>query len=211
MAVKLKICGMSEPENILQVLRYRPDYLGFIFYEKSPRYAGNDLERIREVAIPVQVRKVGVFVNEEIEKILYIREVLSLDVVQLHGNEPVQFCESLRSKGMKVMKVFSIGPDFEFKVMEPYTPYVDYFLFDTKVEYYGGSGRSFDWKVIDLYPFKKPFFLGGGVGSENIREVRQFKNPHLYAVDINSRVESAPGVKDLAKLRSFRQQFDKIN
>ena len=202
---------MREPENILQVLRYRPDYLGFIFYVKSPRYAGNDLERIREVTIPVQVQKVGVFVNEALETILKIQEAFSLDMVQLHGNESVQLCESLRSNGMKVMKVFSVGPDFEFKVMEPYYPYVDYFLFDTKVEYYGGSGRPFNWKLIDNYPFEKPFFLGGGLGNENIHKIRHINNTYLYAVDVNSRVESAPGVKDPAKLRSFREQFDKIN
>ena len=201
---------MREPDNIRQVLQHRPDFLGFIFYKKSPRFAGNYVEKIREVHIPQQVLKVGVFVNENIGNICQTHETLALDLVQLHGDETVRLCKSLRSRGLKVIKVFSVGPDFDFKIMKPYVDHVNYFLFDTKGVFYGGNARPFDWKLIDNYPYEIPFFLGGGIGIENIIEIRGIKSPFLYAVDVNSKLESAPGHKDPEKLGSFRKKFDKI-
>ena len=201
---------MRDPENIRQVLRYRPDYMGFIFHDKSPRYAGNSIEKILDVEFPRYLEKVGVFVNENIKKILEIRKRLQLDMAQLHGNETADLCKSLRAEGLKVVKVFSVGPDFDFQVMEPYVSFADYFLFDTKGTYYGGNARPFDWTLIDNYPFEKPFFLGGGIGTDNIGDIRQIRSACFHAVDINSLVESAPGLKDPEKLEIFRKQFDKI-
>ena len=168
------------------------------------------LKKIREVVIPKQVLKVGVFVNENLENIYQTREKLGLDFVQLHGDETVRLCKSLQSRHMKVIKVFSVGPEFDFRIMESYVDHVDYFLFDTKGVFYGGNARPFDWELIDNYPYKIPFFLGGGIGIENIIEVRSIKSPFFYAVDVNSKLESAPGHKDPEKLKLFRKKFDKI-
>jgi phosphoribosylanthranilate isomerase len=202
---------MRDPENIREVIQYLPDYIGFIFYYGSPRYVGNQLEDIQKVNIPVTIRKVGVFVNEYLSKILQMRELLPFDIVQLHGNEAFTLCEKLKKQGLEVVKVFSVDEDFDFNQMEPYIDYVDYFLFDTKGKYYGGNSIPFDWKLIDKYPFEVPFFLGGGIGNDNIQEIQDIKNPFLYAIDANSKLEISPGHKDLKKVKSFRKQFDQIN
>jgi phosphoribosylanthranilate isomerase len=211
MNLKLKICGMRDPENIREVIRYVPDYLGFIFYIGSPRYVGDHIEQIRKVPIPADIKKVGVFVNEYCSKILQMREKLHFDMVQLHGNEAYTLCEKLKNEDLVVIKVFSVGEEFDFSQMEPYIDYVDYFLFDTKGQYYGGNSMAFNWSLIDQYPFKVPFFLGGGVGPDNIQEIRSIRNPYIHAVDANSKLELSPALKDISKVEIFRNQFDQIN
>lgn len=210
MDLKLKICGMKEPDNIRQVIEYRPDYLGFIFYPGSPRYAGNDIVKLSKADIPPSIQKVGVFVNEKPDVVKHISSKMSLDMVQLHGNEPVSECKEYKISGLKVVKVFAVGEGFEFKVMEPYIGQVDYFLFDTKGKYYGGNSIPFDWAIIERYPFRIPFFLGGGIGIENIDLVPQIENPFLFALDANSMLEVSPGLKDPEKLKLFREKFDRI-
>ena len=202
---------MKEPENISQVIQFLPDYIGFIFYERSPRYAGSHLIKIREAVIPDTIQKVGVFVNDDLKKILQIREILPFHVVQLHGNESVTLCEELRRESLEIVKVFSVGEDFEFEVMKPYIDHVDYFLLDTMGKYYGGNSIPFNWKLIDKYPYQKPFFLGGGVGSDNVHEIQHIRNPFLYAVDANSKLEASPGYKDMDKVKLFRKQLDTID
>jgi phosphoribosylanthranilate isomerase len=211
MDVKLKICGMRDPDNIREVIQYSPDYIGFIFYMGSPRYVGDHLEQIRKVQIPTTIRKVGVFVNEYTSKILQMREKLYFDMVQLHGNEAFTLCEKLKNEGLEVIKVFSVGEDIDFDQMKPYLEYVDYFLFDTKGKNYGGNSIAFDWNLINDYPFQIPFFLGGGIGIENIEEIQGITNPYLYAIDANSRLEISPALKDISKVKEFRKQFDQIN
>ena len=208
--MKLKICGMKEPDNIRQVIKYRPDFLGFIFYPGSPRYAGGDIEKLSVMNIFSPIQKVGVFVNEDPEVVKQIAAKMSLDLVQLHGNETVADCIEFRRSGLKVIKVFSVSEHFEFKIMEPYVEQVDYFLFDTKGKYYGGNSIPFDWKILGKYPFRIPFFLGGGIGIENIDLVSQIKNPSLFALDANSRLEVSPGLKDPGKVKTFREKFDSI-
>lgn len=202
---------MKEPDNIRQVIKYNPDYLGFIFYPGSPRYAGGDIEKLSVVNISSSIQKVGVFVNEDPVLVKQIASKMSLDLVQLHGNETVMDCVEFRRSGLKVIKVFSVGEYFEFRIMEPYVEHVDYFLFDTKGEYYGGNSIPFDWKIIEKYPFSIPFFLGGGIGIENIYLVSQIKNPSLFALDANSMLEDSPGLKDPGKVKTFREKFDSIN
>lgn len=211
MDLKLKICGMRDPDNIREVIRYAPDYLGFIFYMGSPRYVGDHLEQLQKVVIPATIRKVGVFVNEYCSKILQMREKLHFDMVQLHGNEAFTLCEKLKNEGLEVIKVFSVGEAIDFDQMKPYLGYVDYFLFDTKGKNYGGNSIAFDWKLINNYPFQIPFFLGGGIGIENIQEIRAVKSPYFHAVDANSRLETSPALKDIRKVDAFRKQFDQIN
>ncbi len=211
MNLKLKICGMKEPDNIRQVIKYNPDYLGFIFYPGSPRYAGGDIEELSVLNISSSIQKVGVFVNEDPEVVRQIASKMSLDMVQLHGNETVTDCIEFRRSGLKVIKVFSVGEHFEFKIMEPYVEHVDYFLFDTKGKYYGGNSIPFDWEIIEKYPFRIPFFLGGGIGIENIDLIPQIKNSSLFALDANSMLEVSPGMKDPGKVKTFREKFDSIN
>ncbi|MGD9328070.1 MAG: phosphoribosylanthranilate isomerase, partial [Cyclobacteriaceae bacterium] len=131
MNLKLKICGMKFPDNIREVIKYRPDYLGFIFYPGSPRYAGDNMEELSTLDITPSIKITGVFVNESTDKIQQIASSISLDMVQLHGQEPVADCIELRRSGLKVVKVFSVGEDFDFGLMEPYVNDVNYFLFDT--------------------------------------------------------------------------------
>lgn len=210
MALKLKICGMKNPENILQVMKYSPDYLGFIFYKPSPRYAGGHLDQISRMAIPASIGKVGVFVDEDMDAILQIYSELALDLVQLHGHEPVQLCERLKDRGIPVMKVFSVGTGMDYEKMAPYAEVVDYFLFDTLGKYHGGNNLAFDWDLLKDYPFAKPFFLGGGIGPDNIEGIEKLKNPYLHAVDANSRLESSPGTKDPDKVKLLIKKFNKL-
>lgn len=210
MNLKLKICGMKDPENIRQVIKYKPDYLGFIFYTGSPRYAGGNIKNLSALNISSSIQKVGVFVNESPDKAKEICSKMSINLVQLHGNEPVSACEEYKRSGIKVIKVFSVGDDFNFDIMEPYENHVDYFLFDTKGKYYGGNSIPFDWEIIEKYPLKKPFFLGGGIGIENIDLISRIKNPNLFSLDANSMLEASSGLKDPDKIKLFREKFDRI-
>lgn len=154
------------------------------------------------VSLPENIQKVGVFVNQDIEQIIEMANAYQLDIIQLHGNESPVFCRSLRAKGFKVMKAFGIDEYFDFQVMEPYQEVVDYFLFDTKTPKHGGSGLSFDWNKLKEYPYDIPFFVGGGVGLENLDVLLSMNLPHLHAVDMNSRLEVSPGVKDIEKVKT---------
>ncbi len=156
------------------------------------------------------VRKVGVFVNEPVEKIGNIAGEIGLDYVQLHGDEGPDTCFNLKEKGLQVIKVFSVGENFSFKEMGSYSGVVDYFLFDTKGKYLGGNGIPFDWSLLEKYPYQIPFFLSGGIGIDNIAHVKFFSHPRLYAVDVNSRLESEPGIKDPELLERFMEGFEKI-
>jgi phosphoribosylanthranilate isomerase len=210
MNLKLKICGMKFPGNIREVIKYQPDFLGFIFYPGSPRYAGDNIEELSKMNIPPSIKKIGVFVNERKDKIKRIASSMSLDMVQLHGQESVADCMELKKSDLRVIKVFSVGEDFDFNLMEPYVNDIDYFLFDTKGKYHGGNSMPFDWEIIERYPFRIPFFLGGGIGPENIDLVKQIRNPYLYALDANSRLETSPGLKDPEMVKLFRKKIDRL-
>src|SRR6187549_3550070 len=189
----LKVCGMRDAKNITEVAKLRPDYMGFIFYPPSPRYVGANFSIPSN--FPSITRKVGVFVNEAPDSILSKMRSLDLDFVQLHGKEPAPLCAVLKQHDVKVIKVFSIGDDFDFKITKPYESVVDYFLFDTKGKNYGGNAQAFKWEILRRYDQQVPFFLSGGLTSENISGIRELKGMNLHALDVNSGVELEPGLK----------------
>ena len=199
--MKLKVCGLKNEENILQMLGCNPDYIGFIFYAKSPRYVGKELSVEFTQSIKT-TKKVGVFVNENEVTILDIASRYGLDFVQLHGNETAEFCNEIR-ESVPVIKAFQIDEDFNFSMLEEYESACDYFLFDSKSQQFGGSGNVFNWKKLDEYNLQKPFFLSGGIDLENIDEVLHLKSQYsnLIAIDVNSRFETESGIKDIEKIK----------
>ncbi|MBO9636820.1 phosphoribosylanthranilate isomerase [Siphonobacter aquaeclarae] len=208
--MRIKVCGMKEAENIRELLDLQPDYLGFIFFEKSPRYVGEsfDPEIIRE--IPRSVRKVGVFVNASIDQVIRTVKKYALDYVQLHGEETPDFCRSLQFKGVNIIKAFRVDDTFNFSQLNNYKPVCDYFLFDTKASQYGGTGIAFDWALLERYDNEKPFFLSGGIGPEDaevILDLKERTGLKIHAVDINSKFEIEPGLKDIALVRDFIERL----
>lgn len=205
--MKLKICGMKYPDNILEVGSLLPDYMGFIFWEKSARYFDGIIPEL-----PKSIKKVGVFVDASLEGILEKVLTHDLQAVQLHGNESVEFCENLKKnkpKLIEVIKVFSILDTFDFQILKQFESVCDYFLFDTKGKLPGGNGTTFDWKVLENYPSTKPFFLSGGIGMDEINALIQISKTKLpvYAIDVNSKLEIEPGLKNIELLHSFKQNL----
>ena len=206
--MKLKICGMKYPDNILEVGSLLPDYMGFIFWEKSARYFDETLP-----TLPQSIKKTGVFVNASKEEI--VAQVLKHDLqaVQLHGHESIAFCQELKNtltNTIEIIKVFSVDSEFDFNQLEPFETVCDYFLFDTKGKLPGGNGTTFDWKVLEQYPSQKPFFLSGGIGLDEIDLVKQILKTDLpiYAIDVNSKFEIEAGLKDKEKLDRFKQKIN---
>ena len=202
--IAIKVCGMRDPENILQVVSLGPQYLGFIFYPNSPRYVGNDFELPRN--LPSSFKKVGVFVNESNDVILSKAEKIGFEFVQLHGNESVEQSSDLKASGLKIIKVFSVDDAFKFEVTQAYKNVVDYFLFDTKGKLYGGNARTFDWNVLRKYDQEVPFFLSGGLSPENVGDLGDIRSMNLHALDLNSGVELSPGLKSLEKIKAIMKQ-----
>jgi len=195
--VRIKICGMKYPENIIEVGSLLPDYMGFIFWEKSARYFDGIIPEL-----PKSIKKAGVFVNATLEEILDKIEKHDLQAVQLHGHESAEFCGNLKKsipKVIEVIKVFSILDTFNFAELNPFENVCDYFLFDTKGKLPGGNGTTFDWKVLEQYPSTKPFFLSGGIGIEELEGVKQVLKTSLpiYAIDVNSKFEIEAGLKNI--------------
>jgi phosphoribosylanthranilate isomerase len=202
--MKLKICGMKYPENILEVGSLLPDYMGFIFWQKSARYFDGVIPEL-----PKSIKKTGVFVNESIAVIEDKITKYNLQAVQLHGQESVEFCLELKTKfgvAIEIIKVFSADENFDFSVLKPYEGVCDYFLFDTKGKLPGGNGTTFDWKILEKYPSTKPFFLSGGIGIEELDSIKEISktNLPLYAIDINSKFEIEPGLKDIERLKDLK-------
>jgi len=203
--MKLKICGMKYPENILEVGSLLPDYMGFIFWEKSARYFDGIIPEL-----PKSIKKTGVFVNATAEEILTKITKHDLQAVQLHGSESVEFCKNLKNKlpkEIEIIKVFSILDTFDFAALKPFESVCDYFLFDTKGKLPGGNGTTFDWKVLENYPSTKPFFLSGGIGMEEMDAVKEILKTNLpvYAIDVNSKFEIEPGLKNIELLHNFKK------
>ncbi|WP_420152794.1 phosphoribosylanthranilate isomerase [Siphonobacter sp.] len=208
--MRIKVCGMKEEENLRDVLELQPDYVGFIFYEKSPRFMGETLDAEVIKDLPKSSRKVGVFVNASIDQILRTVKRYGLDFVQLHGEETPDFCRSLQFKGINIIKAFRVDETFNFTQLNNYKPVCDYFLFDTKAAEYGGTGLSFDWRLLERYDNEKPFFLSGGIGledAETILELKERSNLRIHAVDVNSKFETQPGIKNIPTLRAFIERL----
>lgn len=206
--MKLKICGMTDADNIQAVASVQPDYLGFIFHEPSSRYF--ELDTIPK--IPKHIKKTGVFVDKPLDYILDKIQRYKLQAVQLHGNESPEFCNSLGRAPLidhiEIIKVFSVNSTFNVSVLEPYETVCDYFLFDTKGQLPGGNGYTFDWNLLKNYPSQKPFFLSGGIGLNNVEDLKNFQSyavsKYCYAIDVNSKFETAPGLKKIDALKMFK-------
>ncbi|MDN3724851.1 phosphoribosylanthranilate isomerase [Aequorivita sp. SDUM287046] len=193
--------------NIAEVAKLQPDYLGFIFYGKSPRYFDSEIP-----ALPLGIKKVGVFVDATIAEILETFKKYNLDVIQLHGNETKEFVLTLNMylrlkfwDGYEVWKVFSVDDSFDFSKTRDFVKKVDAFLFDTKGDHHGGNGKTFNWEILKNYKYKTPFILSGGIGIDEIDNLKEILKTNLpiYAIDVNSKFEIEPGMKDFSKLKKF--------
>lgn len=194
---------MRETENIRQLLALQPDFMGFIFYEKSSRFVGDELDEDLLKSFPFTTRKVGVFVNATAAYILDMYKKYELDYVQLHGEELPDFCKNLKHKGLNIIKAFSVDKDFYLGKLQNYKPYCDFFLFDTKGDQKGGNGTTFDWNILNKYDNEKPFFLAGGIDSENAHHAIEIKGLKIYSLDVNSKFEIKPGLKNIEKLEEL--------
>jgi len=208
----IKVCGMREPENLLALSKLPVDWIGFIFYAKSPRAVDESLAGwLQEHAGALEKQKrVGVFVNAEVDEVLNAVHDYALDYVQLHGEESPEYCQLLRTlmestsmRKAKLIKVFRVGDGFDFKRVHRFSAHCAYFLFDTLGKNYGGTGHQFNWSLLQQYDGVTPFLLSGGIGPEDVQAVRNFQHPQLHGIDLNSRFETQPGEKDIAALRAF--------
>ena len=204
--MKIKICGLKFESNILGLSKLEPDYMGFIFWEKSKRLVIGSTPNLSQT----KIKKTGVFVNADFEKIKDKVRVHKLEAIQLHGLESPEFCEKLRNLGVEIIKAFSIDENFNFNILEKYELCSDYFLFDTKGKSPGGNGISFDWEILRNYKYEKKFFLSGGIGIESINAIKKIKNLSLplFCLDINSRFELNPGEKNIELIKSFKNNLE---
>lgn len=194
----IKVCGMRDAVNIRQVESLGINMMGFIFFPGSSRYI-----TCPPSYMPEKVQKVGVFVNEDPEMVVKIARVFSLDFVQLHGTESPEYCLSLREKGLKLIKAFSVASPLDLAKTENYEGLCNYILFDTQCEGHGGSGKQFDWSILSHYQGGTPFLLSGGISPESVDELKAFRHQYFAGIDLNSRFETAPGMKDIKKLQQF--------
>lgn len=194
----IKVCGMTDGENIRQVEQLGVDFIGFIFYPRSPRFVFEMPDYL-----PAKAKRVGVFVNESKDNILMYADRFGLDYIQLHGNESPEYCHNLQTAGMKLIKAFSIATPRDLTSVATYDGLCQYYLFDTKTPQYGGSGNQFDWTLLYRYTGNTPFLLSGGINQYSAAAIRSFHHPRLAGVDINSRFESSPGLKDIGRIHAF--------
>jgi len=197
--MKIKVCGLRDADNIKAIAALGPDYIGLIRYERSPRYV-SDLDETNLNELPETILKTGVFVNESAENIQNLISQYNLNAIQLHGNESADFAAAFKNK-VVVLKAFGVDENFNFKQLENYAKSVDFFLFDTKTAAHGGSGESFNWSILNDYKLDVPFFLSGGLSVDNLQQIENIKHPQFYGVDLNSRFETSPGMKDIEKLK----------
>jgi phosphoribosylanthranilate isomerase len=198
--MKIKVCGMRDPDNLRQLIDLKPDYIGFIFHEGSKRFVGN-IDKNILAPVPQHIKTTGVFVDAERYEIEIKIQKYALRAVQLHGKETAAFCKQIKEGGVEVIKAFGVNESFDFDTLNEYVDSVHYFLFDTKSSQHGGSGQVFDWNILKNYNLTLPYFLSGGLSIDNLNEVSAINDNRLYAVDINSRFETEPGMKDLEKVK----------
>ncbi len=206
-----KVCGITQLKQLQQLDGLDIDFAGLIFYKDSPRYVGDKIAAADLKNSDFDLKKVGVFVNADYDEIMQVVEDYGLDVVQLHGDESPDLCEEL-SEEVEVIKAFKVK-DSKTSIDEMVADYdevCDYYLFDTaSSDLEGGTGKQFDWKLLTKAKIEKPFFLSGGIGVDDVAKVKAFKHPDYYAVDINSKVEKEPGIKDMGLVLQFRQGLKK--
>ena len=205
--MRLKVCGMRELENISALSELDPNYIGFIFWSESSRFVDK-----KTPPLDKKIIKTGVFVDANFDYILTKIKDHQLDAVQLHGQESCSYCKVIKDYGLKVIKSFSIKNTFDFNTLEDYENSCDYYLFDTKGKLPGGNGFTFNWKILNEYPSQKPFFLSGGIGVDNLNEIKKLVKTKLpiHAIDVNSKFETAPGNKNIELLKKFKKEIDEL-
>lgn len=197
---------MRDAVNIAEVAAIGPDYMGFIFYSRSPRYFG-DPDAAVIANLPESVKPVMVTVDMQENEILSIAGKYGFQTVQLHGNESPELCDSLRRRGFTVIKAVGIEDGKSLERLRPYSGHVDIFLLDTKCRTKGGSGKKFDWRILESYDLDEDFWLSGGIGDDDSEALRSLSHPHLKGIDLNSRFETVPGIKDAEKLYKFKNKM----
>lgn len=207
---------MREPENIRQVAQLGIDWMGFIFYAKSPRRLNaidNGVARSPFSILNSQfsINKVGVFVDAPLEEMLIAAVDYKLDYLQLHGNESPDDCYALQKRGIALIKAFAVSSKDDLAQTADYEGRADYFLFDTRCSGYGGSGQSFDWSILAAYSGKTPFLLSGGIHPGSLEALQRFSHPLLAGIDLNSGFETAPGMKEVEKLKDFIEKIRQID
>jgi phosphoribosylanthranilate isomerase len=210
-AFRIKVCGMTQAAQVDQLASIGVTFAGFIFYARSPRYVFRHLT-INELKNEKNINKVGVFVNTPIDEVLHMVDDCRLHMVQLHGDETPRYCEKLADY-VSVVKAFRLSDNDNIEYMtRPFMDVCDMFMFDTMGAGYGGTGKKFDWNVLKGRPVGKPFFLSGGIQEDDVDDLRAFSNEPvanaLFAIDINSRFEISPGIKDMPKIKKFVQQLN---
>lgn len=193
----VKVCGMREADNIRAVEQLGVDWMGFIFWPPSSRYVA-----VRPAYLPVHAKRVGVFVDQEIEEVRQTARDYSLDIIQLHGHESPHYASELQGEWL-TMKAFNIASKNDLMQTVAYEGMVDYFLFDTKAQMVGGNGQKFDWNILSSYHGATPFLLSGGIGPEDAERIKSFQHPRCMGIDLNSRFEEAPALKNVNKLKQF--------
>lgn len=208
--MNIKVCGITQIKQLQQLEALNIDYAGLIFYKDSPRYMGDKISGKEIKDADFDIKKVGVFVNPGYSELLDAIDEYGLDMVQLHGNEDPELCEELSAE-VEVIKAFRIenGTANIDELVAPYDAACDFYLFDTAglKESFGGTGQQFDWSILKKAKIEKPFFLSGGIGPDDAVKVKSFSHPDFFAIDVNSKFETAPGIKDMAALLKFLQAF----
>ena len=200
----IKTCGMRDADNIRAVSELGIDWMGFIFWAPSSRYVSE-----KPTFLPTRQKRVGVFVDARIEEVKSKADEYALDLIQLHGSESPAFCERLKANSrQQLIKAFNIAIQKDLQQTSPYEGLVDYFLFDTKAKMVGGNGTQFDWSVLSAYQGNTPFLLSGGIGPDDAEKVRNFHHPQLAGIDLNSRFELSPALKDIEKLKQFITEYN---
>ena len=208
--MNIKVCGITQFKQLQQLEALNIDYAGLIFYKDSPRFIGDKITGKQIKDADFDIKKVGVFVDPGYSELLDAIDEFGLDIVQLHGNETPELCEELSAE-VEVIKAFRI-PDKSIDIDEMVADYdavCDYYLFDTAglKESFGGTGQQFDWGILKKAKIEKPFFLSGGIGPDDAAKVKAFSHPDFFAIDVNSKFELSPGLKDLASILKFLQAF----
>ena len=209
--MNIKVCGITQFKQLQQLEALNIDFAGLIFYKDSPRYMGDKITGKQIKDADFDIKKVGVFVDPGYSELLDAIDEYGLDIVQLHGNETPEMCEELSAE-VEVIKAFRIPGDKAIDIDEMVADYdavCDYYLFDTAglKESFGGTGQQFDWGILKKAKIEKPFFLSGGIGSDDAAKIKAFSHPDFFAIDVNSRFELSPGLKDMAAILKFLQAF----
>lgn len=201
--LKLKVCGMCNAQNITHLVELKPDFIGFIFHDSSPRFCFT----VPKIRIPEKIAKVGVFVNKPVDYILQKKEEFGLNMAQLHGQESPEFCREIEKNGLPAIKAFNIKPGFDFEKLQAYEAACTLFLFDAAGKKAGGNGIVFNWGLLQNYHREKPFLLSGGISPALAEKIKNFSHPSFYGIDINSGFEIEPGIKNIEKIKAFKNEL----